>query len=728
MADADVATVFYAYLWTISRNIAGLWDESGPSPVSDYVSQFGKRVVSRPLSALFIPVPVQPGERHIYGLSPVIGRKYRVIGYTRDPFSGDDIITFDTPVAQNVALVEGQSIGILAYRDGVLVPVAHDAKAHLVDCGATVTGQMITLHPATDDRPGRAFNNGDYFTIYPLVGYYPESTTQGFMSGCLPAVQSSTDFDHLIAYLVGHQWAHMTWESATGASGYLIAFFDSATLTWLNVAMIPAGCCEYYFTGKEAMTPLTALRAGAYSGADYVLRIPHGLITKPDYILKYQEAVTTGPLRDQHPAGFVQAALRGRECGYIITPPNSADPLTCEVYAQGINNTGGSLRFSTGMTDTVSAGCLPYPTTAKIVGSVGDHMIIEGTAASTFGIGDITPFLPERRNIEAGLPDSDIDKTRLKWSIYRAGNGTGFLRVANRLSWTDTVWEDKVKDGDEGPEISTFYLDSASGVYISYNAPPRKLTGLCQHAGRFWGIDGEWVYWTPVGKPHAWPAVCCRHFETSKPRRLVSCAAGLAVLCDNCIWVGSPVSDGLVQWSKVVSGTGILAPYTAKNTPMGIVFLSDSGLVSYIPETGQLVKLLGDKLPVQFFKKDYRDIEPEFKHWLFPSSQGHTYSYLSLANELGGDINFDLWSIIDDGGNSWAAPMTDLRAVYHDKKYYLYDCTGSNYGGEEQAVLGVIVVDMAHDEPVLTTMNLRPNFGDVIPDGTLCWLFPDGCS
>lgn len=682
------STAFYAYLWTISRDVNGIVDESAPSPVSNYVETTGKRTITRPASGLFQP-RVPSAIHYGYGLTRGAAPLANIVGCMKDTISGNDILTLDA----NHDLVDNQEIGIAIPVSPGKFKAAAIVKVTTFPAIQAMGKVTQTVNSPTTARPGRAYDGSQRYVVAPVRGYIPGLGSSSYKTKT-PIMGKGFLLPFIPTTSRAKMFVHLSWAAVPGAHAYAV-FLGTAATGYQLLAYTSSSVTEYYDDGTGTTNP-----AVVYTGQDLtanrIVSIPRGIVGAANSYKDVSGQFTD--LTSEASLGWIVGTV-----ACTVKLPTTYDELNVgdPVVLSGTNE---------------QADNVPYPPSTTVASLVDPtSFTIKAFCVKDVAVMASTDAYLKDRVIQFG---EHVDNTNLTWNVYRAGNGTGFQLAASRLPWSQTEWEDDVDTTALGVTLPTFYTDSA-GIDTLYAPAPASLRFPCMHAGRMYGIAGDrTVRWTPAGVYDAWPAVFSTPFQDAIPMALVSSSAGLVVLCDTAIWVGHPVSDSVMQWQKVVGGTGCIAPATAKATPLGVVFLSDAGLKAFIPETGKVVDLLGDRFNKRFFQAAQVEAE-NYPHWLPPT--GKTFAFTYLTRDVPGEHETAILAGLSAAPQ--ATPLANMKAIYGNKRYYLFNATPP-VSGKVQDTWGVLCIDMAMDEPVVTQLNIRPMAGHASNDGNVYWLLP----
>ncbi len=288
-------------------------------------------------------------------------------------------------------------------------------------------------------------------------------------------------------------------------------------------------------------------------------------------------------------------------------------------------------------------------------------------------------------------------------NLYRSGDTSQF-QLVKQVPIDETTYVDAKPASALGDLPDSYYLDG-SGNPIIFDVPPKGMTNITSHYGMLFGIDGNDVRWTPVGKPDAWPRGFVLNFEY-KPVALVSTDQCMVVLCTDKVRRIDGNDPSQLQLSDTSANIGCIAPWSAQKTELGLIYLSSSGLMLF---DGQHARCITDvRIPPHVLRGASAQLSAS--DYLFQPTVT-TYLYGALSEEDGtlGSIktaNFHSTNPVD-------GIVYDVRSFYYNGKYYMYWVNKStagflpNVAGNYQSHT-TICVDLRVQGFPVTTLSMKP--------------------
>jgi hypothetical protein len=248
-------------------------------------------------------------------------------------------------------------------------------------------------------------------------------------------------------------------------------------------------------------------------------------------------------------------------------------------------------------------------------------------------------------------------------NLYRIGD-TDQYSLVTRVPVTTDRWTDgATMEYIDGTPPDSFYVED--GKTIIYDVPPLGMTGLTQHYGMMFGIDGNTVRWTPTGRPDAWPTIFAVKFPY-KPLALSSWGQSLIILCLDGIYRLDGNIPTQMSLSQTQVGNGCIAPHSVQKTHAGLVYLSNRGIMLF---NGSTSTCLTDGRIMSSFFTGTSSAPLTINYMWQPTLLG--YNYANLANSDG------ISSIVKNVNNlqetrAIDGPIHEIKSFYHLGKYYMF--------------------------------------------------------
>ena len=276
-----------------------------------------------------------------------------------------------------------------------------------------------------------------------------------------------------------------------------------------------------------------------------------------------------------------------------------------------------------------------------------------------------------------------------RWNIYR--NEQGIWNLVDSVELDKATYTDGKPFAALGGTPASLYDEN--GQTVSYAPPPLGLTCIESHYGMLFAIQDHAVRWTPILAPDAWPesfSVTCAY----KPVALASYAQGLIILCEDAVYrLDGNTATGM-SLSKTYTEDGCFAPHSVQKTDKGLIYLSKRGIMIFDGAKAECLtdtRVKGDTLT------NPSRIPTTYPFWWMPTIM--TKNYADLAGEdsiLGSQYAFTMDNTkVIDGYNK------HIRSFYHLGKYYLF-YTGDNYAGNT-----AVVVDFQLPGMPVTTLGMK---------------------
>ncbi len=347
-------------------------------------------------------------------------------------------------------------------------------------------------------------------------------------------------------------------------------------------------------------------------------------------------------------------------------------------------------------------------TTAKINTSMSGSS--ETGTLAEFGTADAGTSTDETANITARR-------------LYRIGDVTEFLLVAE-VAIEEPSYIDTVETVNLGNGPTSYYVEN--GIQVIFAPPPANLEKIVMHNGGLVGISGNQVRWTPINAPDAWPEIFTMS-PGSQPMNLKSVGGSVIVFCLDHIGrleMGSPTQ---VLYQKSLAEQGCIAPYSVAQTMRGIVYLSAEGLMMFDAAANGSWPIFGNRLVRNFFLAPSVPTTA-FGHWWTPANKSFGYTF--LGRDLPGTKRAGMVAQFDTRP-TFPTPFLSPRGFYANGRYYLY-YAGESYSTPADNVNyshhAMLEVDLRTPEPVGTFLGLRPMAAWVTEVGNPYLLIPGAVS
>lgn len=307
--------------------------------------------------------------------------------------------------------------------------------------------------------------------------------------------------------------------------------------------------------------------------------------------------------------------------------------------------------------------------------------------------------------------------------LYRIGDVTQFLRVAE-VAIEEPSFIDTVATVNLGNGPSSYYVEN--GIQVIFAPPPANLEKVVFHNGMLVGISGNQIRWTPVNAPDAWPEIFTMS-PGSQPMNLASNGGSVIVLCLDHIGRLEMISPTQVLYQKSLAEQGCTAPYSVCKTMRGIVYLSAEGLMMFDAAANGSWPIFQNRLIRNFFLAPSVPTTP-YGHWWTPANKSFGYNFLSRdlpgAKRAGMAAQFDTRPTIPN-------PFLSPRGFYANGRYYLY-YSGESYASPavnaNYSHHAMLEVDLRTPEPVGTFHGLRPMAAWVTEVGNPYLMLPGATS
>lgn len=637
---------WYQYVITYSRTVNGFPDESGPSPVSAGIFTSGPTTVARDPNdgGNFVIAYSSSGGPgcSVAASTPA----FYITGVMVDNALGMAVLTFDSTLAAH-GLIAGQSVAIAGSTApiGVSQTTSLNPTANLISINTPTTNLIAALAvptlvagstklglglPVASPGQGIAFTAGE--TVQ-----YAVTAIKGdiYLTHGLPA-ETTAVVSSAMTPASGYAYTpYVTWQAVPGANWYAV-YIRCSTSTgnaWRLVDYVPASLNSYQHTIQRGI-PGASARS-----------IP---LTN-----------TTGSYTLAVPLNLVNVARVG------VNDVVYRKILGLSTYYYGALYT--SLNVTINWTGTLPAVGKVVRFTGPLATSFPGFYTVQSVGSGNFVISNACAPKAVPTSSLDGMDVGAMDWGNITgWNLYRASDGINFSLVAGNLPIAQTSYTDTTASSDLGRLLPTAYTDE-SGTFVQFAPPPTNLRQITSHAQMLWGLSGNMLRWTPVNRPDAWPLVYSMVLP-SVPVALRSYNGALFVLTMAGLHRIDVINPGNVSISTSLSEDGCIAPYSVACTSKAMVYLSQKGLIGFIPSTYQTVLLVGFKLLARFFFMPSSG-SAAFPHWWIPSRK--TFAYNALTQGLG---NESLASMIAGFTPlvSFANPIMTIKGFAVDDKYHLH--------------------------------------------------------
>jgi hypothetical protein len=271
------------------------------------------------------------------------------------------------------------------------------------------------------------------------------------------------------------------------------------------------------------------------------------------------------------------------------------------------------------------------------------------------------------------------------WRIYRVGDTAEFLQVAdlsmNQVSFTDQVGTDNL-----GIAIPTQYVEN--GLEVVFDWAPKQAKRMVNHYGMRFAIVDNLVRWTPTNLPNAWPDVFFAAFP-SHPVALAPFKSMLMVLCQDGLYGIAGNTPSTLTTVGPLSNLGCIAPFSVQASNYGIMWLAKPGVC--ISQDGvSAMCLTADRVSGRYFYAPSTGYDTPSVHvgddWYMPASQSTQFAE-SMSQERIDKSFYPVTQVSADLPVN--AEMTDIHSYYWNDRYCLFA-----QGSSKHARMGIITIDM----------------------------------
>lgn len=270
-------------------------------------------------------------------------------------------------------------------------------------------------------------------------------------------------------------------------------------------------------------------------------------------------------------------------------------------YRLGMDAPGGSPSAATGG----SGGSRSYAVTfydsatgiesnPKVIGSVANYVGAVLSSIPTFSSTDD----PDRTGVTRRLYGTQAgDSSGIKYRIVNATTGADPLNNNTTTSFTDgatyTILEAAPLDWGDGGTIDNDVMPYDHRPALRLTVLPNAMHSVNEGQGNqgsgivIAGMD-NWLCWSMLGYPHYWPAVNQMRLE-NYISAIITVDAETFVFTEGAIFSVSGVADYALNVVKTSAAVGVPSKYgkTVVKTPVGILYLSDEGLMVFDGNTSR---------------------------------------------------------------------------------------------------------------------------------------------
>lgn len=297
--------------------------------------------------------------------------------------------------------------------------------------------------------------------------------------------------------------------------------------------------------------------------------------------------------------------------------------------------------------------------------------------------------------------------------VYRTGTN-GEWRLVCRVNITTPFFSDVVADSGLGDVLPTYYITN-DGTAVLFSPPPVDLFQITNHLGMNFGISGLTVRWTAVGQPSGWSEFYQKQFAY-RPVALVPMDYGMIVLCEDQPYRLDGNDPNTLSPAALPVKYGCRAPYSVQKVHNGFIYLSDAGLVYYktrVYPGHPAEELITDLrvianviLGTSYFVNEPMEpggpaVDYSVNSFLLPTRQSHFYR--NVVDDGGYDYDDVLPPFLRHTGNAVGLDF-GIRSFYHRGRYYLY----YQYDDPNHQAQAMLCVDLNAPGNPITTLSLKP--------------------
>jgi hypothetical protein len=728
------------YVYTYVRDVGGMEDESGPSPVSISVPTGTARKVARvPMTDGFYADATSKSlvSKASSWTSAFVGILYK---------ANRLILTMTTAPDQTVWLPSNMK----AVFSG-LDPVSSKAMTgepfafSFPTAIPNINVNTPTIYSATGGTWGAETGTHDYAvvavrgqcSIYPSALLSEATTAIG-----TPASVNVSSNTNVVS---------VSWGAISDADGYIL--YRRFGSTWSRVITIVGQTVTYRDTGSYEATSVTPPATNTTSTRAMVMQmngVPAGLtvasnspvsLCRTDFINPYTTFVerddavyiTTSSdptLLGSHPAlqqvtdNTSVPKVYNTLSGVSVIVNASAKTFTRAsgswaeilkvgslVTFTGFLNTGNNSTFTA---STVTDLVLTCTTATGLVNETGTP------TATTYDF-----YLPlyttaDATNTVYDVPGNNFIKS---WRIYRSGDTGDQTSFVAEVPIADDSYIDSIGVTGLGDVIPSYYLDS-SGSIIVYEPSPTNLGPIELYNGMLFGITGNQVCWTPTGVPDAWPSAYRMTFPYP-PLNLRNYSDGLCVFCQDRIYRLDGFSPSEISRHDTVAD-GCIAPRSVQILGGSLFYLAKRGVMEFKGMNANCIT--ENVIPYKLLIKPsaYAAGFSQPKYFWYPTVQTAAYGQILTSNNSpipgidGASPILGVGTILGSD-KSLDDVLYDARSFTWQNKYFLYftNDTGNYLANACWCIDNTLPTD------AVTTLGIKPLDAHVSSDGEAYVLLED---
>lgn len=622
----------YTYIYTYIRDVNGMTDESGPSPVSSPVTATATRIITR--------------NSHGDG-----------------SFVADSVNTFTnhTPPISSAASSTAGALNTWAILPAQSHTVVVTTVAHTLKNGDSVG--MVGLLPSTLTTLGAT-------VIVPAPSTVPNNVrleVGTFTAGVLPTI--GTAMNYTVTAVRGDMGSGVTnnTHGAQTVASVSVPISSPGPGFLIKVKCNITDDCDGYYVYRD----------GVFRG--FILK-SSGTVAESAFYTDYGQAASwagasppTAPTTDQTSthAFFLEGIIASPTEDYpgtlTKTMPTVVVRPTTTVTITGVSLTGMTAggTYSVRMSAWAN-GSMNGIFTATIVSAGAPITFTVPTFEPAIENSVVTPY-----KVEFGtLNSSGVDEAKFYkyWNLYRTGDTQEYLLVA-QIPISQTTYTDVLTVDQLGDPPTSYYWDN--GMIVVFEDPPRDLHGIEFHYGMIFGISENTVRWTPIGMPDAWPSVFSISFDY-EPLALASYGSFLVVLCSDAIYLLNGFQPSALTRSKSQAEDGIIAPRSVQKSPEGLLYLSRRGIMLFRDMQASCISEM--KIPGTFFIAP-SSLKTAIPFWWYPSEATYNYSAATFNQSGGyGDAGNSLVNpaVLNQDNAVIEGPIYNIRSFYYQNKYFLF--------------------------------------------------------
>lgn len=211
--------------------------------------------------------------------------------------------------------------------------------------------------------------------------------------------------------------------------------------------------------------------------------------------------------------------------------------------------------------------------------NIDDRFKISGASVSSFNITDgVVLDIIDDFTFEYEQAGSDVADT--------ASTGTLFHDVAEKLTDPARYWGDGSFDFVDDFNSRLLFTALASD---EYDAPPENMQGLVLMQNNIYvGFEGNQLYFSEPGLPHAWPRKYIRSIEDNIVA-LAVIGGFLLVLTDAFPYQVVGTDPNVMRVTRIDAPYACVSKRSVVSMSYGVVYSSHEGLALYSPTAGPII-------------------------------------------------------------------------------------------------------------------------------------------